>query len=180
MNRFCTSCGNVIAGEVFCRQCGVRVGVGTSNPVASAESFTLPPPGVQASFQDPRVLAVENPESIRSPFGQQSPIVGRRPLVQVQVINAVTPISHVPTTAEAKGTYGLPIPSMVIGIIAALSLFDDSKWDSDQINGGTVICIAGLVLGIVSLCRQRKGKGMAITGVVLSAIGLLAVIGRMS
>jgi hypothetical protein len=179
MNKFCTACGNVIAGEAFCRQCGTRVGIGTLNPVASAESFTLPLPGVQASFQDPRDSAVENPESIRYPLGQQSPILGRQPLVQVQVINAVPPISHVQTTAEAKGTYGLPVPSMIIGIVFTFGLIFETNWDSDAWNGATAFCITGLTMGIVSLCRQKKGKRMAIAGIVLCSIGLIGAIGHL-
>jgi hypothetical protein len=68
---------------------------------------------------------------------------------------------------------------MIIGIIVTLSLFDNSKWDSDQINGGVAFCIAGLTLGIVSLSRQRKGKGMAVAGVILSSLGLLGLLGRL-
>jgi hypothetical protein len=121
---------------------------------------------------------VENPASIQNALGQQSPIVERQPSVQVQV-NVLTPHATEQTIAEAKGTYGLPIPAMIIGIIFTLSLVDNSKWDSDTINGGVTVCVAGLVLGIVSLCRQRKGKGMAVAGVVLSSLGLLGLFGRL-
>lgn len=156
--KFCVSCGSAIrSGEKFCRQCGTGIGLGTLRPEASA---------------------VENPALVQYASGQQSPIVERQPSVQVQV-NVLTPHLPVQTASDTKGTYGLPIPSMIIGIIFTLSLFDNSSWDSDQINGGVAVCIAGLTLGIVSLCRQRRGKGMAVTGVILSSLGMLGLFGRL-
>jgi hypothetical protein len=68
---------------------------------------------------------------------------------------------------------------MIIGIVFALGIFDNSRWDSDTINGAAAFCILGLVLGIVSVCRQQKGRGMAVAGIVLSSIGLLSVVGRL-
>jgi hypothetical protein len=100
------------------------------------------------------------------------------PGVQINVINAATP-QILAGPHPVTGTYGLPIPAMVIGIIVVLCLLDDSKWDSDQINGGLMFAAAGLTLGIISVCRQRKGKGMAVAGIVLSSIGLLGFIGRL-
>ena|SRR5450759_2506477 len=43
------------------------------------------------------------------------------------VINAATPHTQVTASPEMRGTYGLPIPAMIIGIIFALGVFDDSK-----------------------------------------------------
>jgi hypothetical protein len=78
---------------------------------------------------------------------------------------------------ENEGSYWLPVPSMILGIIAILACFDDSAWDSDTITGLAVFAIAGLVLGIVSVSNQEKGKGMAITGITLSSIAILVLIG---
>jgi hypothetical protein len=179
VSKFCVSCGSAITpGEKFCRQCGLGIGLGALRPGASAVNLTSPVPSTPASFQEPRLSAVENPAPIQYALGRQSPIVERQPSVQVQV-NVLTPHSPVQTATDTKGTYGLPIPSMIIGIIVTLSLFDNSKWDSDQINGGVAFCIAGLTLGIVSLSRQRKGKGMAVAGVILSSLGLLGLLGRL-
>lgn len=79
--------------------------------------------------------------------------------------------------SENQGSYWLPIPSMILGIISILAWFDDSAWDSDTIAGLAVFAIAGLVLGIVSISNQEKGKGMAITGITLSSIAILFLIG---
>lgn len=81
---------------------------------------------------------------------------------------------------KKEGTLWLPLPSMIIGIIATLALFDDSEWDIDVLIGLFVMGITGLVLGIVSLNTQKAGKGMAIAGVVLSSIVLLAGVGLLA
>jgi hypothetical protein len=78
---------------------------------------------------------------------------------------------------EIGGSYWLPIPSMILGIISILACFDDSAWDADTITGLAVFSIAGLVLGIVSVSNQEKGKGMAIAGITLSSIAVLILIG---
>ncbi len=77
-------------------------------------------------------------------------------------------------------TLWLPLPSMVLGIISFLSLLDDSDWNEDQIIGLFALAINGLILGIVSINTQQKGKGLAITGIVLSSLSLLAGIGIVS
>lgn len=79
--------------------------------------------------------------------------------------------------SENEGSYWLPIPSMILGIISILACLDESAWDSDTITGTAVFAIAGLVLGIVSISNQEKGKGMAIAGIILSSIAILVLIG---
>jgi hypothetical protein len=83
-----------------------------------------------------------------------------------------------PAQVAQGGTYGLPIPSLVLGIICVLALLDDSPWDSDTLAGGYMFAIAGLVLGIISVARQAKGRGMAIAGIVMCSITLLALVGQ--
>jgi len=78
--------------------------------------------------------------------------------------------------SENEGSYWLPIPSMILGIISILACFDDSEWDSDTIAGLAMFAIVGLVLGIVSISNQKKGKGMAITGIILSTMAILVFI----
>lgn len=77
----------------------------------------------------------------------------------------------------ADGPLWIPITSLVLGIIFALALFDDSQWDKDTIIGLTSFSVASLVLGTISLNNQKTGKRIAITGVILSSISLLAFIG---
>lgn len=84
---------------------------------------------------------------------------------------------HNSTLQKENGTLWLPLPSMIIGIICFMALLDDSDWDADTFVGAVAMAIASLTLGIISLSVQKLGKGMAITGIVLSSIALLAIIG---
>ncbi len=85
-----------------------------------------------------------------------------------------------PSHQATDGPLWVSITSLVLGIICVLALFDDSQWDKDTIIGLGSFSVAGLVLGTISLNKQKTGKGMAITGVVLSSIALLAFIGMFS
>ena len=92
-------------------------------------------------------------------------------------------VQHSPATSHQHTTDGplwVPITSLTLGIICVLALLDDSQWDKDTIFGLGSFSVAGLVLGAISLNKQKTGKGMAITGVVLSSIALLAFIGMFS
>ena len=81
-----------------------------------------------------------------------------------------------------EGSYWLPIPSIVLGIISCLAFLDsvDSLKSPDVITGLVIFTVAGLILGIVSISTQSKGKGMAIAGIILSSIALLMLIGLLS
>lgn len=71
----------------------------------------------------------------------------------------------------------MAVTSLVLGIVCVVAFFDKSPWDKDTLVGLGLFAVVGLVFGIVSLNNQSAGKGMAITGVVMSAISLLAYIG---
>lgn len=73
----------------------------------------------------------------------------------------------------------LSIVSMILGIIGVLALFDNSNWDKDQILGLGIFSCGGLAFGFISLNNKMAGKGMAITGVVLSSITFLAFLGML-
>jgi hypothetical protein len=87
--------------------------------------------------------------------------------------SALPPVSPTNVTSEVQGTYWFPIPSLVLGILCMLALFDDSDWDKDTINGMILFGAVGLILGIVAITRQKKGLGMAIAGVAMSSFALL-------
>lgn len=79
------------------------------------------------------------------------------------------------TQSVRQGTYWLPIPSLILGIISWLALLDNSAWDADTVNGLILFSVLGFTLGVISLSTQPKGRGMAIAGVVLGSVaGLLA------
>lgn len=82
------------------------------------------------------------------------------------------------TLAHAQGgSLWLPVPSLVCGVIVALALFDPSDWDQDQVIGCALIAVVAIVLGGISLTKQKKGAGMAIAGLILGVVGLLGAIG---
>jgi hypothetical protein len=69
------------------------------------------------------------------------------------------------------------IVSLVLGIFCCLMLFDDSEWDLDTKVGLLMFSLGGLAFGAGSLANQQAGRGLAIAGVVLSAIAFLAGLG---
>lgn len=74
-------------------------------------------------------------------------------------------------------TIWIPVASMVFGIICLLALLDESDWDNETLFGLVTFSSLGLAFGILSIQKQRIGKGMAVAGVVMSAIALLSFIG---
>lgn len=81
---------------------------------------------------------------------------------------------------QPDGVLWVPITSMVIGIVCTFAFFDDSQWDKDTIFGLGSLLVVGFIFGVISLNKQKTGRGMAIAGVVLSSILLLALIGMLS
>lgn len=70
------------------------------------------------------------------------------------------------TPSEPKKLIGLSIASLVCGV---LSIVCCAAW---YISG--LFALAGLVLGIISMVKKCSGKGMAIAGIICSALGLIA------
>ena len=77
-----------------------------------------------------------------------------------------------------SGTLWLPVPSLILGVIVVLALFDESSWDKDTYMGIFTCIVAAIVLGGFGISTQERGRGMSIAGIVLGVIGLLGVIGR--
>lgn len=78
---------------------------------------------------------------------------------------------------HSEGTLWLPLPSLILSIMCLLMFADDSGWDEDTIAGFFMFAITALILGIISVNTQPRGKGMAIAGIVMSGLALLAGIG---
>lgn len=95
-----------------------------------------------------------------------------------QQIPGPVPQNHLPMPTptqfagyEPKPSAGLSIAAMVLGILAILgSLIPLLNLFS------MLLALIGGVLGIVSLVRRMGGKGMAIAGVILSALALIGAI----
>lgn len=95
---------------------------------------------------------------------------------QCGAVNA-TLAMHKASGSDQAGTLWLPIPSLVCGVIVVAALFDPHDWDMDQLIGSIGFAIAAIVLGAVSLAKQKRGSGMAIAGLILGVLGLLGALG---
>ncbi len=71
----------------------------------------------------------------------------------------------------------MAITSLIFGILSFLTLFGMESWDKDTELGLFIFVSAGLTLGILTLRNKQNGKNMAIAGIVLSAIALVALLG---
>lgn len=80
---------------------------------------------------------------------------------------------HTTIQKISSGSPWMAIISLVLGIICALTIFDDSEWDNDTIVGLVMFSGIGLILGIIHIAQKRSGPNIAIAGVILSAISLL-------
>lgn len=69
---------------------------------------------------------------------------------------------------QPQGSQGFAIAGMVLGIISLVCCCSGYI----ALAAGVV----GLVLSIVSLVQKRPGKGMAITGIVCSAIAIVLIV----
>ena len=76
-----------------------------------------------------------------------------------------TPQQPVSVAPSVQPTSGLAVAALIVGILAFLSGF---FWFI-----AIPLALAGLVMGIISLVKKMGGKGMAVAGVILSAIALL-------
>jgi hypothetical protein len=79
---------------------------------------------------------------------------------------------------KIEGSLWLPIPSFIFGIIGLLATFDDSEWTIDEEIGIYFFIFMSLLLGIISVSIQKEGKGMAIAGIILSALAVLVILGN--
>jgi len=93
------------------------------------------------------------------------------------LLDSLNSCNNIPAKEDRDGTYWLPIPSMILGIFVMLACFDGGKWDKNTFVGAFFFIILSFTLGIVSIYTQKKGRGMAITGITLSVIAGLIIIG---
>lgn len=65
----------------------------------------------------------------------------------------------------------MSITSLITGILAVVSMFDDSGWDKDELLGVVLFfIIPAITFGVLALTMKKDGKGMAIAGLVLAGI----------
>jgi len=91
---------------------------------------------------------------------------------------AVQSVQQVRSAATPEASSWMAIASLVTGILGMLTLLDESIWDMETVVGVVVMfaCPAA-IWGIWTLAERRSGRGMAIAGVVMSAIVFVACVG---
>ncbi|MFD6136246.1 DUF4190 domain-containing protein [Isoptericola sp. NPDC056618] len=125
---------------------------GTPDPYATPDAGATPPPG-HAPTEPPAPYAQPGSPAPGSPYDQQGPYGGRpTPYAQPAPYGAPSPYGQ-----PAPGTDGLSIAALITGILG--------------------ISPVALGLGIAGMRRARRtgqsGRGLAIAGVVLGALGIL-------
>ncbi|MDD3325158.1 MAG: hypothetical protein PHN38_08595 [Sulfurospirillaceae bacterium] len=93
------------------------------------------------------------------------------------LLNALSSSIKNPDAKKFESGYWFSIPSMIFGIIVMLACFDESNWTRDTTVGAFIFITLGLILGVIGVSTQEKGKGMAIAGIVLCSLSALIVIG---
>lgn len=66
---------------------------------------------------------------------------------------------------QSKGSSGLAITSMVLGILSLVCCF--------VYCGSIPLAIVSIILGVIVLVQKKKGKSFAIAGIVTSVVGVL-------
>ena len=99
---------------------------------------------------------------------QGNPVPPQQPPMQPPVQPPMAPMPPMQPQAP-QGGVGLSVTSMVLGILSLL-LF--CWWTYVAL----AVAIIGLILGIVAVHGRKAGRGMAIAGIVTSAIALALVV----
>lgn len=97
------------------------------------------------------------------------------------LLESLDSCSRLTNQKNENGTYWLPVPSMILGILVILECFDGGgRWNVFAIIEESILIIISLTLGIMSISIQEKGKGMAIAGITLSLLSSFIIIGLMN
>ena len=76
-----------------------------------------------------------------------------------------SPYSYQAEPLQTQGGSGLAIGSMVCGILSIV--FCCGSWIS------WILSVVAIVLGAVSISKGRRGKGMAMAGIITGAVGIV-------
>lgn len=161
---YCESCGSFInGGEAFCSNCGSPAPRDSAPAAPSPAPAPAPAPQatvqpiaqpVQTAYQPYQQPQYQQP-AYQAPAYQQ-PIY--QPVYQQPVI--ITPINNTRTRVNVAATVGL-----VLGIITLCA-----AW-IPVVN--VLPAIPGLIFSIAGVAKKDAGgKGRAITGLIMSSIGL--------
>lgn len=142
---FCENCGSQIAdGSAICPNCGAAVRVSPT----TGEAVPVAP--IQAQPVEP----VQPVQPVQPVYQQPVQPVYQQPAYQ-------QPIYQQPA---AGGSKALAITALILGICGLVFCWIPVF--------GLLIAVAGLIVGIFAL-KNPNGKGMGITGFVLSIVGIV-------
>lgn len=113
------------------------------------------PYGNQQYTQNPYVAQQQpmGPQYTQTPYGAQQ---------QYNQQNFGQPVKAVVYDAVPGETQGTSVAALVCGILGLLFFWVPGL--------NLILCLAGLICGIISIARGHGGRGMAITGLILSII----------
>lgn len=162
---YCESCGSFInGGEAFCSNCGSPAPRDSAPAAPSPAPAPAPAPQatvqpiaqpVQTAYQPYQQPQYQQP-AYQQPVQMAQPIY--QPVYQQPVI--ITPINNTRTRVNVAATVGL-----VLGIITLCA-----AW-IPVVN--VLPAIPGLIFSIAGVAKKDAGgKGRAITGLIMSSIGL--------
>ncbi len=137
---------------MFCQNCGSQIEDGTKfceNCGAPVEAASAPAEEVPVAEAEP---VVEQPAEYSAPETDYS---------QSYDATDYTQADYPPT----GGKKGFAIASMICGIVALLCCCSGF--------GDFALAIAAIVLGIITLVKGFDGRGMALTGLITGAVGLI-------
>lgn len=64
----------------------------------------------------------------------------------------------------------------LFGVLLIGFVFEDGEWDKESIMAFISFCSISLGFGVLGIVKKLNGEGMAIAGVVLSALAILIAI----
>ena len=155
MSTFCPNCGSELTSDSrFCPNCGAKVEVA---PVV--EEVVTP---VVETVVEPEVITPD-PIYVEPKIEETVPPV--TPVSPQYSYGNSTPIQN-NVTGESKV---LSIISLVAGILSLLCCC----WFGFV---GIIVSLVGCICGIIALVKKQGGKGLAIAGIICSALGLILAI----
>lgn len=114
------------------------------------QQYAQPQQNVQQTYEQPQYAQPQQYQQYTQPQQYSEPYYNQQYPTYVETNN---------------GRKGMGIASMILGIVSVVLC---CLWYITPITS-----VIGLILGIISLKREDAAKGMAITGIVLSSIGIL-------
>lgn len=166
---FCNKCGKEIAdGMQVCGYCGNPVGENQAagGQMSGSQVYGEPAPSYSGYSQN---FSSQNNQYQNNSYQNNQYQGNSYQNSQYQYQNGQYGYGT-PQNMDGGAT-GLAVASMVLGIVALLIGCCASTWWFT-----VIVAVISIVLGILALQKKSSGRGMAIAGIVCSAIALVFMI----